>query len=222
MVGQKNDGFLMFRVPDLDATQRKWTFPLALNTGQGNELVPLNVSVHRYGPFFDDFDVEVMAKTSDKVHPLRDPFRPEVIVDVGAIHRDNRATLHRQCMRCPDVGMRGGREMDKLRHVVVMIQKHVGLDAAFDFFELCPRKQRQAQRNSGGIQRQQFVLKTKWFLTWSPHGLAAKSSHYFPKQLLKQCSGPMLIRIREVGFAGSFRDSKVLQLTHTTTQAIAD
>jgi len=52
--------------------------------------------------------------------------------------------------------------------------------------------------------------------------LAAKSFHDFPKQLLKQYSRPMLIRIGEVGFAGSLRNSKVLQLTQTTTQAVAD
>jgi len=98
----------------------------------------------------------------------------------------------------------------------------IGCRVAFDLFEIRPRKQREAQRNGCGIQRQQLVLKAKWFLTRSQHRLAAKSFRCFPKQLLKQCSRAMLIRIGQVGFAGRFRDSKVFQLTQTTTQAIAN
>src|SRR5438093_3057641 len=112
--------------------------------------------------------------------------------------------------------------MNKLRHIVVMVQKHVSFDAAFDFLELCPRKQRQAQRNGCGIQQEQLVLKTKWFLSWPQHRLAAKSFQCFPKQLLKQGRWPIFIRISQTGFVRRLRQSKMFQFTEATTQTIAD
>jgi len=39
-----------------------------------------------------------------------------------------------------------------------MVQQDVGLDAAFGAAELGPGKQRQAQRDGGGVQAEQFVL----------------------------------------------------------------
>ena len=70
MVGQQNNRFLVFRVPNLDAAQRKWAFPLALNTRQRNQLIPQNVSVLGQGTFVDDFDAEIMTKgESQNTHP---------------------------------------------------------------------------------------------------------------------------------------------------------
>ena len=52
----------------------------------------------------------------------------------------------------------GFRQQDISGEVVVMIQQNVGLHAPFGAPELCPREQGQAQRNGGGIQREQLIL----------------------------------------------------------------
>src|SRR5207249_4231528 len=133
---------------------------------QRDELVAANVSVLRHRTFFDDFDAEIMTEPSDEKHTLSDPFGPQVVIDVGAIHHNDRATLDRQQMCRLDIAVKGAGEVDKPRHIVVMVQKDVGLHTAFDFFKLRPRKQRQAQGNGCRIQQEQLVLKTKWLLTW--------------------------------------------------------
>src|SRR5256886_14118171 len=129
-----------------------------------------------------------MTEPSDEKHTLSDPFGPQVVIDVGAIHHNDRATLDRQQMCRLDIAVKGAGEVDKPRHIVVMVQKDVGLHTAFDFFKLRPRKQRQAQGNGCRIQQEQLVLKTKWLLTGSQHRLATKSFQCDPKQLLEQRS----------------------------------
>ena len=44
--------------------------------------------------------------------------------------------------------------------VIVVVQQDVGFDAAFGAAKLRPGKQAEAQTDGGGIERQQFVLKT--------------------------------------------------------------
>ena len=95
MIGEKNNGFLQVGAPDLDAAQGKGTFLLPLNAGQRNQLITTNVSVLRDGVFFDELQLEILTKASHKEHALRDPFGPEFVVDVGAVHRNDGAALHR-------------------------------------------------------------------------------------------------------------------------------
>src|ERR671923_1292309 len=125
-------------------------------------------------------------------------------------------------MRGFNIAVSGTGEVDKPRHIVVVVQKHVRLHTAFDFLELRPWKQRQTQRNGCGIQQEQLVLKTKRFLTWSQHRLAAKSFQCFPKQLLEQCRRPMLIRIAQIRFTRRLGNSKMFQFAQATTQPVTD
>jgi hypothetical protein len=122
-----------------------------------------------------------MTKPSDKKHPLGRPFRPELIVNVGAIHDNDRPALDGYQMGRLDIAMECTSEVNEPRHVVVVIQQHVSLDATFDFLKLCPWKQRQTQRNGGRIQGEQLVFKTKRLRTRSQHGLATKPFQRCPE-----------------------------------------
>jgi hypothetical protein len=69
-----------------------------------------------------------------------------------------------------------------------MVQKHVGLHAAFDFFEIRPWKQRQAQIDGRGVQHVDGILQadTEASLQYSLRARrmskAAKSSQMLPSR----------------------------------------
>ena len=86
-------------------------------------MVAKNVSVLRSRPLLNDFETEVMAKPRDKKHAQSDPFGPEIVVDVGAIHHNDGAPLDRQQMGHLDVTVRGIGQVNKLRHIVVVVPK---------------------------------------------------------------------------------------------------
>ncbi len=90
---------------------------------------------------------------------------------------------------------------DYRRNIAPQVEQSVKFHGPFSFAKRSPGKQRQAQGNGGGIQHEQLVLEPEWFLARSQHRLAAESFQCDPKQFLEQFSGPMHIRIGQVGFA---------------------
>jgi hypothetical protein len=76
-----------------------------------------------------------------------------------------------------------------------MIEQHVCLDAALGAAELGPGKQRQAQRDGGRVQRQQFVLEAELAVTAAERLACRKRASAVKKSSSKQSGGAVLVGI---------------------------
>ena len=103
-----------------------------------------------------------------------------------------------------------------------MIQQDVSFDAALGPAELGPREQRQAQRNGGRVQRQQFILEAELVFARTQALLVAKPRQGSLEQILEQRRGPVLIGIGQRGAAGSFGNAQVHQSAEAAGQAVTN
>ena len=94
-----------------------------------------------------------------------------------------------------DVAALGFGEQHVGGQVVVVVQQHVGLHAALGAAKLGPRKQRQAQRDGGRVQRQQFVLEAELVLPATQRLLLAEPGRGGPEQVLEQRGGTVFVGI---------------------------
>jgi hypothetical protein len=78
-----------------------------------------------------------------------------------------------------------------------MVEQDMGLDAALGATELGPGKHRQAQRDGGRVQRQEFVLEAELVLSAAERLLLApaEAGRSGPEKFLKQGGGAVLIGI---------------------------
>jgi hypothetical protein len=103
-----------------------------------------------------------------------------------------------------------------------MVQQNMGFDAALGAAELGPREQGQAQRDGGGIQRQQFVLEPELMLAAAHSRLSPEPRQRGPEQILEQRCGAVFVGVGQGATAGRLGNPQVHQASQATGQAITD
>jgi len=113
------------------------------------------------GPLFEDFKHGVVLEAGDEENTLAAPRAEEAIVVVATIHGDDRSRVERQQSCSRNVMTSGLTDVHERGQILIVVEQHVNFDASLGSAEPSPRKQRQAQRDGGRIEREQLVLETE-------------------------------------------------------------
>ena len=81
------------------------------------------------------------------------------IVQIGAVQEVEGTRLQREVVEDSDIMSFSIRHMDKRRYQSSQVKKRMGLDSAFAFAELGPRKKREIQVDRGRIEGKDCFLE---------------------------------------------------------------
>lgn len=131
VVGEQDNRSVVVTIPHHDSPQRVWAFPRRPSAGEQDDLIGEDISILRYATSFNDLVDRIAPHPSDKVDSSLGPLRVELVVVECSVKGDDRSgveTKRRDDFRFVELGLGDRREP---RHVVVMIEQYMDLDAAF-------------------------------------------------------------------------------------------
>src|ERR1035437_7619374 len=221
-VGQQYDLPFVHRIPDHHAPQKAGAILLSLDASKADQLVRENVAVLRNRARLHHFVRRVLLQTCDKVDFLSGPLAEQRVVVIPAIHRHDGTGVESEGVGHLHITAFGFGDQHVARQVIVVVQQNVSLDAALGTAKLGPRKKRQAQRDGGRVEREQFVLETELLLALPQSFFVAGPGERGEEQILVQLGGPVLVGIGKGGFIGGLGDTEMNQLAQATAQAVAN
>jgi len=147
VVGQEDQRPLVGRIPNHHPPERGRASLLGFHAGQTDDVIGQDVAVPGQVSFHDHFVQGVVFHACDEEDAGRCPGAKEGVVVVCLVKSDNGAPGEVEQVSRGSVMLPGFGDMDVSRHVVVMVQEDMHLDAAFGAPEIGPRKQAQAERD---------------------------------------------------------------------------
>src|ERR1035437_3812852 len=220
-VGQQHDLPFIDRIPDHHAPQQAGAILLSLDASEPDQLVRENVAVLRDHTLLHHFVRRILLQACDKVDFLGGPLEEQPVVVIPAIHRHDRAGVESEGVGYLYITALGFGDQHVARQVIVVVQQNVSLDAALGPAKLGPRKQLQAQRNGGRVEREQFVLETELLLARTQSFFVAEPGERGVEKILVQLGGPVFVGIGKGRFVGGFGDAEMDQFAQATAQAVA-
>lgn len=113
-------------------------------------------------------------------------------------------------------------DVDKRRHVVVVIEKHVNLYTALRTSVVRPREQRQAERDGRRVEREQLVFEPELRLPRSQMRHRPEACKKFVEEILEKSRRAALIGIGQGAPLRRRLDSQVDELSVATGQLVDD
>ena len=111
---------------------------------------------------------------------------------------------------------------DERRHVVVVVEKHVNLYSALRPSVVRPRKQRQAERDGGRIEREQLVFEPELRLPRSQMRHRPEACEEFVEEILEKSRRTMFVGICKSRELRRRLDSQVDELSVAAGQTVDD
>jgi hypothetical protein len=125
VVGQQNDLTFFDVIPNHDTPEKMGAFYFGAGSGQPNDLIGTDGSVRREFSFFDHLVDGIVLHPGDKEDARCGPMTEKSVIVVGAIESDNGALGQVQELRYGAVVPFGLRNVNKRRHVVIVVEQHV-------------------------------------------------------------------------------------------------
>jgi len=152
VVGQK-DQRLALGIFDLDASDRRWKMLLGIKAGQRTQLIADDAgrAVYRLGVSSSEAQIRLGSryeKTAGLVQAMQSGE-----VEIAAIHDVERASLGNDLIEDIHIVQLAVADMDEAGNVAAQVEQRMQLDRRFGRTKRSPRKYRQAQIDSSGIQR---------------------------------------------------------------------
>ena len=182
---------------------------MGFRAGQTNLLIRPDISPPRHGIVPGHFEVGIFFKTGDKKDAFPGPLSEQSVIHISSVHHDDGAIIEGQAARHMNVMTVGLDDQDIGRHVVIMVQKDIGFNAALGQPEFGPGKKRQTKADGGGVRAEKLVSKTKLMFTCAEDTLTSKTLHRQPEYRFKQFGRPMPVGIERGGFIRSLLDPEV-------------
>ena len=161
VVGQKDQRRAGFRVTIADAAQWVGIVSLGVKAGGDHRLVETQSGGFVHRPGVTAGATEVLFGAGDEESPTLVDAIPADEVEVAAIHDIERASLPDELVENIDIVNTASRDNDDGGEVALERQQGVEFDGGFVLPKRGPRKERETEVNSGGIQRVSCGLEFK-------------------------------------------------------------
>src|SRR5262245_21209614 len=153
-IGEQYDLPLVIRIPNYQPAQRSGAVGLRLGAGELDDLVGADIAVLRNLELGLDGKDGIVLQAGDEEYARKGPAAEQGVVGITAIHGHDGTGVQAERIGQFDVAAFGFGEQHVGGQVVVVIEQDVRFDATLGTAEPCPRKHREAQRDSGRIQQQ--------------------------------------------------------------------
>jgi hypothetical protein len=194
-IGEQHDLALVLLVPNDDTPEQAGTVLFGLGTGETNDLITEDASMGGDLAVVDHLIGGIVFEPGDKVDFGLGPGSKQSVVGIAAVHGDDGTGIQGERISQFDIAAPGFGKQDIGGQVIVVVQQHMGLHAAFGAPELGPREKRQAQGDGGGIQREQFVLETELMALAAQRLLITELAERGPEQVFKQSRRAMFVGV---------------------------
>ncbi len=222
VIGEKDDGLLLFRIVHNDPAEGARILLLHPRSGKTDNLVGKDMTVFRQGPDFVHGIDAVVLHPGDEEDALIRPGPKLAEVHVSPVQGHDGAGFEGKFLRhAAVVGLRI-RDGDKGGHIVVVIQQYVDLYTSLGPPEFRPREERQAEADGSGVKGQQLVLETKLLLAVTHEVRGAEMIRQPPEQLLEKLRGTVSVCIGEGGPSGRLLYPQVNEFSVTAAEAVND
>lgn len=211
MIGEKDQGALVLIVPDLDAAQEQ----IALGAGH---LVEEDELVASHRAALQDTVVGALLHAGDEEDALGVKFAEPVVIVVAAVEDHDGSRLETQ--GAGDAAFVDAALGDEgiARQQSLMIEQQVQLHRALGAPVLGPVKDRGAQRDEAGVEREQFVFEAEAMAS----GHLAAAVQQLIEDALVQLPVAMLVGVGQGGARRGRRQTQMAQLAFAGRQPAAN
>lgn len=217
VVGQKHQRLARLRVAITDAAKRFGIGAVNTEIAQDHGLVETQSGGFVDGAGIAPSTTEILPGASDKESRMAvDPMQPSKI-QIRTVHHIERAGFVNELIQKVDVVDTAGRDNNYGRDIALQTQERVKLDAAFVSAEGRPRKKREAQIDSGGVQRVGGLLQFggKRLMGVERGGLLNQDL----SEIGKDAPVARLVGIGQSASSGRFANTAVIELGAQSPQA---